>query len=82
MFSVTKLLYKSVLHPEIYNSTLPLDQMLDLQSILDNKHKGDFKKLLEDIMWYSAYEVEDYEKCAIIRDYIEELFKPKLYDNL
>jgi len=68
----TKLIYKSILHPEIYNSTLPIDQMLFLQDVLDNKHSGDFKKLLEDIMWYSAYEVEDYEKCAIIRDYIKE----------
>ena len=71
----TKLIYKSILHPEIYNSTLPIDQMLLLQDTLDNKHNGDFEKLLEDIMWYSAYEVEDYEKCAIIRDYI------KSYDN-
>lgn len=68
-----KLIYKSILHPEIYNSNLPVDQMLTLQDILENKHKGDFKKLLEDIMWYSAYEVEDYEKCAIIRDYINEI---------
>lgn len=67
-----KLIYKSILHPEIYNSNLPIDQMLNLQDVLDRRHKGDFKKLLEDIMWYSAYEVEDYEKCAIIRDYIKE----------
>jgi len=71
--TMTKLIYKSILHPEIYNSDLPVDQMLGLQDILDRKHNGDFKKLLEDIMWYSAYEVEDYEKCTIIRDYIKEL---------
>lgn len=68
-----KLIYKSVLHPEIYNSNLPISEMLKLQNVLDNKHSGDIKKLLEDIMWYSAYEVEDYEKCAIIRDYINEV---------
>jgi hypothetical protein len=68
-----KLIYKSILHPEIYNSSLPIKEMLGLQDILDRKHNGDFKKLLEDIMWYSAYEVEDYEKSAYIRDYIKEL---------
>ena len=68
-----KLIYKSILHPEIYNSSLSVSEMLSLQNILDQKHDGDFKKLLEDIMWYSAYEVEDYEKCAVIRDYIKEL---------
>ena len=68
-----RLLYKNHLHPEIYNSSLPLDQKLFLQDRLDNEFEGDFTKLLEDIMWYSANEVEDYEKCILIRDYIKEL---------
>lgn len=73
MYSMDKLIYKSILHPEIYNSNLPVKEMLGLQNILDKKHNGNFEKLLEDIMWYSAYEVEDYEKCAAIRDYLKEL---------
>jgi hypothetical protein len=70
-----RLIWKNYLHPEIYNSSLPLDQQLFLQDRLINIFKGNFKKLLEDIMWYSAYKVEDYEKCVLIRDYI------KSYDN-
>jgi hypothetical protein len=70
-----RLIWKNYLHPEIHNSSLPLDQQLFLQDRLINIFKGNFKKLLEDIMWYSAYEVEDYEKCVLIRDYI------KSYDN-
>lgn len=68
-----KLVYRSILHPEIYNSELPIREMLNLQDILDRRHNGNFEKLLEDIMWYSAYEVEDYEKCVAIRDYIKDL---------
>ena len=69
----SKLIWKNYLHPEIYNSSLPIDQKLFLQDRLENKFEGNLIKLLEDIMWYSAHEVEDYEKCALIRDYIKEL---------
>lgn len=57
------------MHPEIYNSNLPMDQKLFLQQQLDY-FKGDFEKLLEDIEKYAVLpEVEDYEKAIIIRDY-------------
>ena len=65
----TRLLYKDKLHPEIYNSSLPINQKLFLQDRLEH-FKGDFDKLLEDIEKYAILpEVEDYEKAAIIRDY-------------
>jgi hypothetical protein len=68
----TRLLYKDKLHPEIYNSSIPIDQKLYLQSRLEY-FKGDFDKLLEDIEKYAILpEVEDYEKAAIIRDYRQE----------
>ena len=68
----TRLLYKDKLHPEIYNSSLPIDQKLYLQSRLEY-FKGDFDKLLEDIEKYAILpEVEDYEKAAAIRDYRKE----------
>ena len=69
----SRLLWKNYLHPEIYNSSIPFDEKLFLQDRLDNEFEGNFIKLLEDIMWYSANEVEDYEKCILIRDYIKEL---------
>jgi hypothetical protein len=69
----TRLLYKDKLHPEIYNSSLPMNQKLYLQDRLDNKFKGNFDKLLEDIEKYAILpEIEDYEKAAIIRDYRQE----------
>ena len=65
----TRLLYKDKLHPEIYNSNLPMDQKLFLQQRLEY-FKGDFDKLLEDIEKYAVLpEVEDYEKAILIRDY-------------
>jgi hypothetical protein len=69
----SRLIWKNYLHPEIYNSSLPIDQKLFLQNRLENKFEGNLTKLLEDIMWYSAHEVEDYEKCTLIRDYIKKL---------
>ena len=68
----TRLLYKAIMHPEIYNSNLDWDLKLFLQSKLDSLG-GDFNKLLEDILQYSILpEVEDYENAAIIRDYIKK----------
>jgi protein-arginine kinase activator protein McsA len=61
------------MHPEIYNSNIPLDQKIFLQDQLDNKHEGDFIALLNDMMDYSILpEVEDYENAAIIRDEIRK----------
>jgi hypothetical protein len=65
----TRLLYKDKMHPEIYNSNIPMDQKLFLQQQLEY-FKGDFDKLLEDMETYAILpEVEDYENAAIIRDY-------------
>jgi protein-arginine kinase activator protein McsA len=69
----TRLLYKDKMHPEIYNSNIPMDQKLFLQQQLEY-FKGDFDKLLEDMETYAILpEVEDYENAAIIRDYRNEL---------
>ena len=66
----TRLLYKAIIHPEIYNSNLDWKLKLFLQDKL-NQLGGDFNTLLEDIMDYSILpEVEDYENAAIIRDYL------------
>jgi len=65
----TEILDKDTLHPEIYNSNLPMNQKIFLQNQLD-KFGGNFDKLLEDIEKYAIIpEVEDYENAAIIRDY-------------
>jgi hypothetical protein len=72
----TRLLYKDKLHPEIYNSNLPMDQKLFLQQQLEY-FGGDFDKLLEDIEKYSVLpEVEDYEKAILIRDYRKKIKAP------
>lgn len=69
-----QLLYKDTIHPEIYNSNIPFAEKIWLQDILDWKHKGDFRALLQDIMDYLILpEVEEYEKAAEIRDYLKEL---------
>jgi hypothetical protein len=69
-----KLLYKHILHPEIYNSSLSLDQMLFLQDLLDKKHNGDVLLLLQDMLEYAILpDVEEYENAVIIRDYIKEI---------
>jgi hypothetical protein len=74
MIESVKLLYKDILHSEIYNSNLPLKQMLFLQDKLDNKHDGNFSNLLQDILEYAILpEVEDYETAAKIRDYRIEI---------
>ena len=72
----TRLLYKDKMHPEIYNSNLPMDQKLFLQQQL-KYFKGDFDRLLEDIEKYSVLpEVEDYEKAILIRDYRKTIKAP------
>ena len=72
----TRLLYKDKLHPEIYNSNLPMDQKIFLQQRLEH-FKGDFDKLLEDIEKYAVLpEVEDYEKAILIRDYRKTIKAP------
>lgn len=67
-----RLLYKDKMHPEIYNSNIPFKEKIQLQNILDWKHKGDFKALLQDIMNYAILpEIEEYERAAEIRDYLK-----------
>lgn len=67
----TRLLYRGKMHPQIYNSNIPFEEKIRLQDILDWKHKGDFKALLQDIMEYAILpEVEEYERAAKIRDYL------------
>jgi hypothetical protein len=74
MIESVKLLYKDILHSEIYNSDLPLKQMLFLQDKLDNKYDGNFSNLLQDILEYAILpEVEEYEMAAHVRDYIKEI---------
>ena len=69
----TRLLYKDKMHPEIYNSNIPMDQKLFLQDQLEYLG-GDFDALLEDMEKYAILpEIEDYENAVIIRDYRKEL---------
>jgi hypothetical protein len=69
----TQLLYSKYLHPEIYNSDIPFEEKIRLQDILDRKHNGNFKTLLQDIMEYAILpEVEEYERAAEIRDYLKK----------
>jgi 7-carboxy-7-deazaguanine synthase len=69
----TRLLYKCKMHPEIYNSNIPLAQKIFLQDQLDSKYEGDFISLLNSMMDYAILpEVEDYENAAIIRDEIRK----------
>jgi hypothetical protein len=74
MVEAVKLLWKDKMHPEIYNSNLPWEQKLFLQNELKNKHNGDFILLLQDILNYTLLpDIEEYEKAADIRDYIQEM---------
>lgn len=73
----TRLLYKAIMHEEIYNSNLDWDLKLFLQSKLE-EFGGNFNKLMEDILQYSILpEVEDYENAAIIRDYLKNIKNEK-----
>ena len=63
------------MHPEIYNSNIPMDQKVFLQEQLEYL-KGDFDKLLEDMEKYAVLpDVEDYENATHIRDYRKSLQK-------
>ena len=74
----TRLLYKDKIHPEIYNSNIPMDQKIFLQEQLEYLN-GDFDKLLEDMEKYAVLsDVEDYENAAHIRDYRENIKTNKL----
>ena len=69
----TKLLWKNKMHPEVYNSNIPFEEKIKLQGILDQKHKGNLKSLLQDILEYAILsDVEEYEKAAEIRDYLNK----------
>ena len=73
----TRLLYKNQykMHPEIYNSNIPMSQKVFLQEQLEYL-KGDFDKLLEDMEKYAVLpNVEDYENAAHIRDYRKNIKK-------
>jgi len=71
----TRLLYKNKMHPEIYNSNIPMSQKIFLQEQLEYL-KGDFDKLLEDMEKYAVlHNVEDYENAIHIRDYRKSLQK-------
>jgi hypothetical protein len=72
----TRLLYKDKMHPEIYNSNIPMDEKLFLQNQLD-KFGGDFDKLLEDMEKFAILpEIEEYEMASEIRDYRIEIKAP------
>lgn len=61
------------MHPEIYNSNIPMDQKIFLQEQLEY-FEGDFDKLLEDMENYAILpDVEDYENAAHIRDYRKDI---------
>ena len=61
------------MHPEIYNSNIPMGQKIFLQEQLEN-FGGDLDALLEDMEKYATLpDVEDYENAAIIRDCRKEL---------
>ena len=69
----TRLLWKNKMHPEVYNSNIPFEEKIKLQGILDQKHKGNLKSLLQDILEYAILsDVEEYEKAAEIRDYLNK----------
>ena len=61
------------MHPDVYNSNIPFEEKIKLQGILDQKHKGNLKSLLQDILEYAILsDVEEYEKAAEIRDYLNK----------
>ena len=69
----TRLLWRNKMHSEIYNSDTPFEEKIRLQSILDQKHKGNFRSLLQDILEYAVLpDIEEYEKAAEIRDYLNK----------
>ena len=69
----TRLLWRNKMHSEIYNSDIPFEEKIRLQNILDQKHKGNFRSLLQDILKYAILpDIEEYEKAAEIRDYLNK----------
>lgn len=61
------------MHPEIYNSNIPFKEKIELQNILNQKHKGNFKSLLQDILEYAILpNIEEYERASEIRDYLNK----------
>ena len=62
--------FKDIMHPEIYDSPLPMEYKWALQTIMDNHFEGDFDKLLEGIETFCVKD-ESYEEAAVIRDYRE-----------
>jgi hypothetical protein len=72
----TRLLYKTKMHPEIYNSSIAMDQKIFLQEQLEYLG-GNFDSLLEDMEKYAILsDIEDYENAAIIRDYRKSIKEP------
>ena len=70
-----RLLWKNKMHPEIYNSNIPMDQKVFLQEQLEY-FKGDFDKLLDNMEKYAVLpNVEDYENATHIRDYRKNINK-------
>ena len=57
-------------HPIIRDSRLSIGDKLRLQELLDNKFKGDFRALIQDMLEYAVM-MEEYEFAAIIRDELQ-----------
>jgi hypothetical protein len=67
----TRLLWKNKMHPEIYNANCDFNEKIKLQLTLDNKHNGNFKALLKDMLEYAILpDVEEYEIAVNIRDFL------------
>jgi hypothetical protein len=57
-------------HPIIRDSKLSINDKLRLQGLLENKFKGDFRALIQDMLEYAVM-MEEYEFAAIIRDELQ-----------
>jgi len=57
-------------HPIIRDSRLSIGDKLRLQELLENKFKGDFRALIQDMLEYAVM-MEEYEFAAIIRDELQ-----------
>jgi hypothetical protein len=57
-------------HPIIRDSRLSIGDKLQLQDLLENKFKGDFRALIQDMLEYAVM-MEEYEFAAIIRDELQ-----------
>ena len=67
-----RLMYKDWMHPQIYRAyTIPFEQRIELQCILELQHNGDFLSLMKSIMEYCVLpDIEEYEKAAEVRDWL------------